>query len=284
MFCNNCGQQNAEGVRFCSSCGAPLMADAPAQAPVDADATVRVRVQPPVQEQYAPVQQAPYQAPVEQYAPVQQAPYQAPVQEAPYQAPAQQYAPVQQAPYQAPADPYAVPQYGAPAPQKSNGKMIGIIVGVVAAIAAVVVVLVLVLGGSSGVGASTPEEVAEKYIIAQIEYDAQALVDCMSDLTIEQTCKNMGIDGIDRDAVVEKLESTIPEDAEEPDYKIEKVERDNSLNKEQELEDIAEMFGQDAADKITDMCLVNVTITVDGEETTRIVTCIEENGKWVVAG
>lgn len=279
MFCNNCGQQNAEGVRFCSSCGAPLMADAPAQAPVDADATVRVRVQPPVQEQYAPVQQAPYQAPVEQYAPVQQAPYQAPVQEAPYQAP------VQQAPYQAPADPYAVPQYGAPAPQKSNGKMIGIIVGVVAAIAAVVVVLVLVLGGGSSGGASTPEEIAEKYIIAQAEYDADGLVDCMADVTLLQTSKMLGYDEVNKDAVIERLESTIPDDAEKKDCEIISATRDDSqINFDSEIAEMKAMFGEEAVKNITEITVVKIKAKIDGETEEFNVTCVKENGSWKVAG
>ena len=126
------------------------------------------------------------------------------------EAPAQ--APVAAAPVveQAPAAQYVAPQYAAPAPQKSNGKMIGIIVAAVAAIAAVVVVLVLVLGGGSG----SPEAVAEKYIVAQIEYDADSLVDCMADLTLKQTSEMLGYDEINKDAILDKLEESIPEDPE----------------------------------------------------------------------
>ena len=278
MFCKNCGNQIPDGVAFCNACGAP--AAAPAQAPVDGDATVRVRVQPPVQE--VPVQQPVYQAPVQE--PVYQAPVQ-PVQEPVYQAPVQEayQAPVQPV-YQAPVDQYGAPQYGAPAPQKSNGKMIGIIVAAVAAIAAVVVVLVLVLGGGSSGGSANPEDVAKDYIVAQLEYDAEDLVDCMSDLTLKQASKNLGYDEINRDAVLENLKKTIPTNVEKRDYEIVGTERDDSLDKDAELRGIAQMFGQEAADSISDMCIVRVTLKVDGEETTRSVTCVKEGSGWKVAG
>ncbi|NMB30004.1 MAG: zinc-ribbon domain-containing protein, partial [Clostridiales bacterium] len=44
MICNNCGNENAENVKFCSGCGAQLVADA--EQPVQA-----VAQQQPVQEQ-----------------------------------------------------------------------------------------------------------------------------------------------------------------------------------------------------------------------------------------
>ena len=275
MFCKNCGNQIPEGVAFCSACGAP--AAAPQQAPVDSDATVRVRVQPPVQE--APVQQPVYQAPVQ---PVQEPVYQAPVQ--PVQEPVYQ-APVQPV-YQAPVDQYGAPQYGAPAPQKSNGKMIGIIVAAVAAIAAVVVVLVLVLGGNGAAGGTdTPEEIAELYITAQAEYDAEELVDCMSDVTLLQASKNLGYSEINREAILEQLKSTIPEDAENKNVEIISSKRnDSSLDFDAEMEELKSMFGEDAVSGITEITVVNVEIKVDGETTTRMVTCAKENGSWKVLG
>ena len=290
MFCNNCGQQNAEGVRFCSSCGAPLMAEAPAQAPVDADATVRVRVQSPVQEQYAPVQQAPveqyapvqqapYQAPVEQYAPVQQTPYEAPVQQAPYQAP-----------YQAPADPYAVPQYGAPAPQKSNGKMIGIIVGVVAAIAAIVVVLVLVLGGGTSAGDDglTAEDVAEKYAVASCEFDTAALVDTMPDFALLKESKALGKDGIDKSAIVASYEQqigTMGSQIGDVEYEVLDIEVDSDWDKKDSiLSGIKNEYGSSAADSVSDVCCVNVKLTINGNENTMPVIVIKENGNWRAFG
>lgn len=54
MFCNNCGTQNAEGVKFCSNCGAPLQS-APQQ-------TTVLNQQPVQQNTYS---QANYDAPVQ---------------------------------------------------------------------------------------------------------------------------------------------------------------------------------------------------------------------------
>lgn len=197
------------------------------------------------------------------------------------EAPAQ--APVAAAPVveQAPAAQYVAPQYAAPAPQKSNGKMIGIIIAAVAAVAAIVVVLVLVLGGGSG----SPEAVAEKYIIAQIEYDANGLVDCMADLTLKQSSEMLGYDEINKDAILEKLEESIPEDPEIKDYEIISVERsDEGIDFDEEIEGIKEQFGEEAANAISEICKVRIELKLDGETTSRTVTCIKENGDWKVAG
>ena len=76
MICNNCGNENAENVKFCSGCGAQLVADA--EQPVQA-----VAQQQPVQEQaqYQQPNQAQYQQPNQaQYQQPNQAQYQQPNQ------------------------------------------------------------------------------------------------------------------------------------------------------------------------------------------------------------
>ena len=73
MFCTKCGANNADGTKFCTACGTPLLNNQP-EAPVASEAPAYT---PPVYE--APEDVATVYAPPVYEAPVQQPQYYAPV-------------------------------------------------------------------------------------------------------------------------------------------------------------------------------------------------------------
>lgn len=96
-FCNNCGKQLDDAVRFCDGCGAPQDAVPQTVAPEQPVVVEQPQYQPPQ------VQQSPYYQPPQQYATPQQPQYAAP-QQPQYAAPQQPQYPVPQQPRrQAPA-------------------------------------------------------------------------------------------------------------------------------------------------------------------------------------
>lgn len=81
MTCNNCGNENAENVKFCSGCGAPLAADVQQPAQTVEQQPVQTVEQQPNQAQYQQPNQAQYQQPNQaQYQQPNQAQYQQPNQ------------------------------------------------------------------------------------------------------------------------------------------------------------------------------------------------------------
>ena len=141
MFCNYCGKQNDDGVRFCTSCGKELQPDIPSSTVQQQPYTQ----QQPAQKQYAQ-QPAQYttQQPVQQQYAQQPAPYTAQYQEnsgAPVQIPGN-FVP----------DPNYVPPVAAPVPVRSN-PLLGIIGAVLfGLIACVVWVLIGMLGYIAYIG------------------------------------------------------------------------------------------------------------------------------------
>lgn len=128
--CPHCGAEIHPGDKFCTKCGATLVAPEPPMGQPAQSAAQQPVQQPPVQ---PPVQQPPVQQP-------QQVPYQQPVQQ-PYYGQPQYQQPVQYPPqYTQPQQPQYPPQYAQPqqpAPEKpKRGKTpfwVWIIVGVLAA-------------------------------------------------------------------------------------------------------------------------------------------------------
>lgn len=126
MFCTKCGANNADGTRFCTACGTPLLNNQP-ETPVASEAPVYT---PPVYD--APEDVATVYAP-----PVYEAPSQ-PIPEAPvYEAPVQQ---VPQTQYYNPDMAYA----NQPEPPKKKGK-IGLIVGIILGVLVLVVAVAAIL-------------------------------------------------------------------------------------------------------------------------------------------
>lgn len=222
MFCKNCGQQNADGVKFCGACGSPMAAPATV-------GTAPPSVQQPIN------------------------------------------------------------TYGAPVPQKSNGKIIAIVAAVVAAVAVLVVILVVCLGGdsksSSGTGgrANTPEDVAEDYIVSVTEMNIEEYVDTLSDCSLIRMSRKLGYDEINKDAVIDDLYSEIDEPDDTVEYEIISVERDDDWNDAEDfIEEIEYDVGYKAASEITEACLVEVKAVVDGRDKKYKVYMVLEDGDWKV--
>ena len=216
MFCRNCGKENAEGVSFCIGCGAPLAA--------------------PVEQNAAPVEQAPVAAPA------------------------------------------------APVSFKLDQKKLGLLAGIVAGVVAFVLVLVLIFGGTP----NSPEGVAEAYVVASFEYDAEALVDCLSDIMLQERSEELGYKEINEDAIIEKLEeSAAAAEMIDYDYEIISVEIDTEWDGAKEaFDELEEEYGKEAADKITEIkrVVVKYSVTALGSinESSMKLYCVKEDGDWKV--
>ena len=190
----------------------------------------------------------------------------------------------EQAPEYAPA---AAP--AAPVSFKLDQKKLGLLAGIVAGVVAFVLLLVLIFGGTP----NSAEGVAEAYVVAQLEYDVDALVDCMSEMSLLDYSKELGYKQVNEDAIVDKLEEQVESmekiagDTMYVDYDIVKVEIDEDWKDAGEyFEEFEEEYGKEVAGKITAMKKVKVTVKVtvagNSNETTRNVYCVEEDGDWKV--
>ncbi|MCR5023626.1 MAG: zinc-ribbon domain-containing protein [Lachnospiraceae bacterium] len=109
MFCEQCGSQVADGVKFCPNCGAAIMYDEPVQGNI---APAQPQTPPPAQPQTPPPMQPQTPPPVQQ--PQMQTPPPPPVQQ-PYQQQAPQQVPPPAQP-QTPPPPVQQPQMQTPPP------------------------------------------------------------------------------------------------------------------------------------------------------------------------
>lgn len=186
--------------------------------------------------------------------------------------------------YAAPVEQY---QYAGNAPLggKLSQKGIAIIVGAAVAVVALVLVLIFALGGGS------PESVAEDFVIAQLEYDADGMVDCMADCVLLEASEELGYkDEINKDKLVERLEKTyeemeklVGEDKMYLDYEIISVERDEDWDDAKDtFEDIEEDYGYKAANEIEEVCRVIVKAEVDGKDRSWKLIMVLEDGDWKV--
>lgn len=269
MFCNNCGKQNPDGAKFCSGCGSTIS------------------VEPPV----APVQ------------PVQQPTYQASVQQPVYQAPVQQD--IAPAPKKSNGKLIAI--------IISIVVVIGLVVGGIFLFGDKLGITggskeettqndnnggsndtnggnvdANVNGGGGNTSnnessANTPEALARKYAEASLGYDVNDLVDCMSEITLKEFSEMFfETDVVDKNAIVSKLESTIPD--EKLSYTIISVELDEEWDEKEYVLEVIADSDESYVSKITDVVSVNVTYILEGEEETESLTCIKEDGKWKVYG
>lgn len=174
--CPHCGAEIHPGDKFCTKCGATLVAPEPPMG------------QPAQSAAQQPVQQPPVQPPVQQ-PPVQQVPYQQPVQQ-PYYGQPQYQQPVQYPPqYAQPQQPQYPPQYAQPqqpAPEKpKHGKTpfwVWIIVGVLAAALIFCIIWFFVVpnvGNSGNSGAAQSGQAADSgpsrvYIDSSSDYAEEA--------------------------------------------------------------------------------------------------------------
>ena len=149
MFCENCGKELSENVKFCTVCGAKT--EDPAAVPSPA-AQPQAASTPPAQQQYQQPQQQYTQTPVQQYTQTPAQQYAQQPQQQYAQQPAQQYA-------QPPAQQYAQPpqqQYAQP-PQPAQqqyaaGNAAPKKLGRLAAFRIVAAVLVVALVAGAGIG------------------------------------------------------------------------------------------------------------------------------------
>ena len=173
-------------------------------------------------------------------------------------------------------------------PTKSgNGKLLGIICGAAgAAVLAIVLILVLVLGG----GYSSAEDVAEAYVQAMIDQDADDIINCYPDFYLEYQDDELAKDV---DELKEDLEETF--DYWEDEYNMDEavIERVKITSDGSDLEDLYDLSGyswvknamtRDDKDAFDEWAMVEVKLEVKDEAIKWYVICICVDGDWYALG
>lgn len=251
-FCTKCGTRVEEGITFCPSCGS------------------RIEIQPQPQSQYQNYSQPQYSAPQQTYSQPQHQ----------YSAPQQPNYSYQQAP---------APQVQPEQPKKKSKK--GLIIAIVALVAIAAVVGILFATGVFGDGnktdkpANTPEAVAEAFMDAYCDLDAEKALNCYpsflweNDNDIKAEMIEDIQEGLDYMGGYRTNMSYTILDTTDPDkYDLEKI--------EELIAEFEEEFSDFDSDDISEYKVVSLeaSFTVDGETETmeERVYLIKYKGEWKI--
>ena len=287
MFCQKCGAPMDSDAAFCLHCGAPANANpAPARTflhtPDPLPTQPQQNIPTPSYQQSVPAPGYQQSVPAPGYQQSVPAPgYQQSVPAPGYQqsvpAPGYQQAPVY---HYNPNPGYAPAAVKAPMnPAKKKKIILFSAIGGAAVILAVVLVLIFI-GGSAGF--SSPTDAAEAFVIAYGNQDVEGLVDCVPDFIVRELAYSLDLDiNASRSDVIKYGKLRMPglEDKVRVygSYIVEYKDPDDYRRLNNSYYDY--LYAYERA-QITEVAIVEVTATYEGEYDTVEVVCIKMDGRW----
>lgn len=131
---------------------------------------------------------------------------------------------------------------------------------------------------------NSPQAVAEKYLTAEAEYDAESMTECFPDFLIGLFAEEMGISN-DRDVFEQKIQQSfdaVGENVTVQEFKVLSCEIDEDYYTEEEKKTFIENGKKEYGVVIEDVCMVNVSLSYSGEKPEVTVTTVKIDGEWYV--
>lgn len=181
--------------------------------------------------------------------------------------------------YEIPVEPtYTAPVE--PAPAKGGNKKLFMLLGI---IGGAVLVLAIAAYFIIGFMSNTPENVAEDFVTAYCEYDAEGMVDCVPDFLLYELADDYDC-APTRSAIAAAMKLEVLGKAPRS-LQVLSVARTYEYTYADFMEDAydeIEDMGGTAADvlKVTDVCVVEIKCIIDGDVETIEVYCMEYDGDW----